>query len=52
MERGPRSSKEVVRNEPMWVAIHTCMEAMPGISLCSYPHPKLAKMICLSYYLS
>jgi hypothetical protein len=37
------------RKEPMWVAIHKCMEATPGISL--YSHLKLAKMLCLSYYL-
>jgi hypothetical protein len=39
------------RNEPIWVAIHKCMEATPGISLYSYLYPKPAKMICLSYYL-
>jgi hypothetical protein len=27
------------------------MEAMLGISLCSYLYLKLAKMLCLSYYL-
>jgi hypothetical protein len=43
--------KRSSRNEPMWVAIHKCMEAMLGISLCSYLYPKLAKTICLSYYL-
>jgi hypothetical protein len=31
------------RDEPMWVVIHTCMEAMLGISLYSYLHIKLAK---------
>jgi hypothetical protein len=36
----------------MWVAIHKWMEAMLGISPCSYLYPKLAKMVCLSYYLS
>jgi hypothetical protein len=35
----------------MWVAIHKCMEAMLGISLYSYLYLKLAKTICLSYYL-
>jgi hypothetical protein len=35
----------------MWVAIHKCMEAKLGISLYSYLYPKLAKIICLSYYL-
>jgi hypothetical protein len=39
------------RDEPMWVVIHMCMEAMLGISLYSYLYLKLAKMICLSYYL-
>jgi hypothetical protein len=39
------------RDEPMWVAIHKCIEAMPGISLYSYVYLKLAKMLCLSYYL-
>jgi hypothetical protein len=32
------------RDEPMWVVIHKCMEAMPGISLYSYLRLKLAKM--------
>jgi hypothetical protein len=35
----------------MWVAIHKYMEAMLRISLYSYVYPKLAKMVCLSYYL-
>jgi hypothetical protein len=39
------------RDEPMWIAIHKCMEAMLGISLYSYLHLKLAKTLCLSYYL-
>jgi hypothetical protein len=39
------------RDEPMWVVIHICMEAMLGISLYSYPYLKLAKTLCLSYYL-
>jgi hypothetical protein len=26
------------RDEPMWVVIHKCMEAMLGISLYSYPY--------------
>jgi hypothetical protein len=38
------------RDEPMWVAIHMCMEAMLGISLYSYLCLKLAKTLCLSYY--
>jgi hypothetical protein len=39
------------RNEPMWVAIHKCLETTLGISLYSYLYPKIAKTICLSYYL-
>jgi hypothetical protein len=39
------------RDEPMWVVIHMCMEAMLGISLYSYLYLKLAKTLCLSYYL-
>jgi uncharacterized membrane protein len=39
------------RNEPVWVVIHIYMEAMLGISLFSYLFLKLAKMLCLSYYL-
>jgi hypothetical protein len=35
----------------MWVVIHMCMEATLGISLYSYLYLKLAKMLCLSYYL-
>jgi hypothetical protein len=35
----------------MWVAIHMCMETMLGISLYSYLYLKLAKTLCLSYYL-
>jgi hypothetical protein len=31
------------RDEPMWVAIHKCMEATLGISLYSYLYLKLAK---------
>jgi hypothetical protein len=34
----------------MWVSIHKCKELMLGISLYSYLYPKLAKMVCLSYY--
>jgi hypothetical protein len=40
------------RDEPMWVAIHKCMEATLGLSLYGYFYLKLAKMLCLSYYLS
>jgi hypothetical protein len=39
------------RDEPIQVIIHKCMKAMLGISLYSYPYVKLAKMLCLSYYL-
>jgi hypothetical protein len=35
----------------MWVVIHKCMEATLRISLYSDLYPKLAKMICLSFYL-
>jgi hypothetical protein len=35
----------------MWVAIHMCMEAKLGISLYGYLYLKLAKTLCLSYYL-
>jgi hypothetical protein len=37
-------------DEPIWVVIHRCMEAMLGISLYSYLYLKLAKTLCLSYY--
>jgi hypothetical protein len=39
------------RDEPIQVVIHMCREAMLGISLYSYLYLKLAKMLCLSYYL-
>jgi hypothetical protein len=39
------------RDEPVWVVIHRCMEAVLGISLYRYLHLKLAKTLCLSYYL-
>jgi hypothetical protein len=39
------------RDEPMWVVIHKYMEATLGISLYSYLYLKLAKTLCLSYYL-
>jgi hypothetical protein len=38
-------------DEPMWVSIYKCMEATLGISLYSYLYLKLAKTLCLSYYL-
>jgi hypothetical protein len=37
--------------KPVGVVIHMYMEAMIGISLYSYLNLKLAKMLCLSYYL-
>jgi hypothetical protein len=43
--------KRCGRYEPMWVAIHMFMEAILGISLYSYLCLKLAKTLCLSYYL-
>jgi hypothetical protein len=43
MGREPGSSEESGRDEPIWVVIHLCMEAMLGISLYSYLHLKLAK---------
>jgi hypothetical protein len=36
------------RDEPVWVAIHMCMEAMLRTSLYSYLYLLLAKMLCLS----
>jgi hypothetical protein len=42
--------KKSGRDEPMWVAMHICMEATPGISLFSDLYLNLAKMVCLSYY--
>jgi hypothetical protein len=38
------------RDKPMWVSIHKCMETMLGIAYL-YLYPKLAKMLCPSYYL-
>jgi hypothetical protein len=43
--------KRAGRDEPIWVTILTCMEAMLGISLHSHLYPKLAKTLYLSYYL-
>jgi hypothetical protein len=40
------------RDEPMWVAIHQCMETTLGISLYIYFYLKPAKMLCISYHLS
>jgi hypothetical protein len=42
--------KRFGRDEPMWVAIHKCTEAILGISPYSYLYLKLAKTLCLSYY--
>jgi hypothetical protein len=39
------------RDEPMWVVIHKCMEAMPGIFLYIYLYLKLEKPLCFSFYL-
>jgi hypothetical protein len=39
------------RDEPMWIVIHMCMEAMLRISLYSYLYLKQAKMLCFSYLL-
>jgi hypothetical protein len=49
MGRGPGSSKRSSRDEPMWVTIHSYMEARLGISLYSYLFLKIAKTL-LSYY--
>jgi hypothetical protein len=43
--------KRYGRDESIWVVIHLYMEAMLGISLYSYLYLKLAKTLCLSYYL-
>jgi hypothetical protein len=51
-EEDQEVAKRSGRDEPMWVAIHKCMEATPGISLYGCLCLKLAKMLCLSYYLS
>jgi hypothetical protein len=40
------------RDESIRVVIHFYMEAMLGISLYSYSYLKLAKTLCLCYYLS
>jgi hypothetical protein len=39
------------RDELMWVAIFKCMEGTLEISPYRYLYLKLAKMLCLSYYL-
>jgi hypothetical protein len=43
-------AKRSGRNEPMWVAMHKCMEAMLGISLYIYLYLKPAKT--MSFLLS
>jgi hypothetical protein len=43
------------KDEPMWVVIHKCMEARPGISLYSYLYIKPAKryvFLIISYVFS
>jgi hypothetical protein len=50
--KGDWESMEEVGLKLINVGCNTqCMEAMLGISLNSYLYPKLAKAICLSYYL-
>jgi hypothetical protein len=51
MGRGPKVVRRSGRDKLVWVVIHMCMEAMLGISLCSYFYFKLAKTLCFSYYL-
>jgi hypothetical protein len=48
--RGPEVVKRSGRDEPIWFVIHICMEATLGIFLYTYLYPKLAKMLCFSYY--
>jgi hypothetical protein len=43
--------KRTGRDEPLWVAIHKCMETMLGISLYSYLYLKLTITLFLSHYL-
>jgi hypothetical protein len=49
--RDQEVTKKPGRNEPMWVAIHMCMEAIRGSYLCSYLYHQQTKLICLFYYL-
>jgi hypothetical protein len=51
-ERDQKVAKRSGRDELMWVVTHMCMEATLGIFLYSYPYLKLAKTLCLPYYLS
>jgi hypothetical protein len=39
------------RDEPKWVVIHMCMEAMIGISLCICLYLKVVQTVCFSYHL-
>jgi hypothetical protein len=43
--------KRTGRDEPIGVVICIYMEAMQGLSLCSYLYLKLAKTSCISFYL-
>jgi hypothetical protein len=43
--------KRIKGDEPIGVAMYTCMEISQGTSLCSYLYLKLAKMSCFSFYL-
>jgi hypothetical protein len=45
MGRGPGSSEEEGRDEPIRVAIYMCMKEMLGIPLYSYFYLKLAKTL-------
>jgi hypothetical protein len=51
MARDQEVVKRSCREEPMWVAVHKCMEARLGISQYSYLYLKLAKNV-MSYLLS
>jgi hypothetical protein len=51
MGRRPGSSERSGRDEPTWVAIYKYIEAKLGISLYRYLYLKLAKALCLSYYI-
>jgi hypothetical protein len=43
--------KRCGRDEPVWIVVHMPMKVMLGISLYSNLYLKLAKVLCLSYYL-
>jgi hypothetical protein len=49
MEGDQEIVKRSGRDEPVWIVKHKCKETR--ISLHSYLYLKLAKMLCLSYYL-